>query len=56
MYLLKELARLLMSVNDDNRIKSIDSIETYAYWTNEEIIHRNEEIKCSDVKKQCKEK
>ena len=35
------------------RIQSIDSIETYAYGTNKEIIHRKEEMKYSNIIKQC---
>ena len=31
--------------NDDKRIQSIDSIETYAYGTSEDIIHVKEIIK-----------
>ena len=30
-------------------IQSIDSVETYAYGTNEELIHRKEEIKCNNI-------
>ena len=35
------------------RIQSIDSLEKYAYGTTEEMIHRKEEIKCSNIIKQC---
>ena len=39
-----------MSVNDDKRIQSIDSIETYAYGTNEEIVNtKKEKIKCISI-------
>ena len=31
-------------------IQSIDSVETDAYGTNEELIHRKEEIKYSNMK------
>ena len=31
-----------MSASDDKRIPSVVSIETYAYITNEEIIHRKQ--------------
>ena len=31
---------IALSANDDKRIQSIDSIETYSYGTNREIIHR----------------
>ena len=33
---------IALSANDDKRMQSIDSIETYAYITNEEIIHRKQ--------------
>ena len=35
-------------------IQSIDSVETYAYGTNEELIHRKEEIKCNNIKNNMK--
>ena len=41
-----------MSVNNDKRIQSIESIETYAYGTNEEMVQRKEEIKCNYTVKQ----
>ena len=47
MYLLKKLTSL--SANNDKRIQSIDSIETYAYGTNKEIKHRKEEVKCNSI-------
>lgn len=42
-----------MCANDGKRIQSIDSLEKYAYGTTEEMIHRKEEIKCSNIIKQC---
>ena len=45
MYSLKKLERLHLSANDDKRIQSIESIETYTYETNKYIIYENEEIK-----------
>ena len=45
MYSLKKLERLHLSANDDKRIQSIESIETYTYETNKYIIYKNEEIK-----------
>ena len=36
--------------NDDKRIQSIDSIETYAYGTSEDIIHVKEIIKRYNTK------
>ena len=44
-----------MSASNDQRIQLIDSIETYVYGTNEEIIHRKEEIKCTNAIKQYEE-
>ena len=33
---------IALSANDDKRMQSVDSIEAYAYITNEEIIHRKQ--------------
>ena len=41
--------KIVLSANDDKRIQSINSIETYAYGTNEELIHQKEEIKCNNI-------
>lgn len=49
MYSLKKLERLHLSANDDKRIQSIESIETYTYETNKYIIYKNEEIKNSNI-------
>ena len=35
-------------------MQPINSIETYAYKTNEEIVHKKEEFKSINVRKQCK--
>ena len=43
-----------MSDNDDKKIQSINSIETYAYGKNEDIIHKKEEIKCINIIKNAK--
>ena len=45
----KEVNKIILSADDDKRIQSIDSIETYVYGTNEEIIHVKEEIKYYDI-------
>ena len=37
-----------MSANDDKRIQSCDSVETYTYGTNKEILQKKEEIKCNN--------
>ena len=54
MFLLKRLIRLFLSSNDDKRMQSIDSIETYAYATSKNLISDKEEIKCSNIIKQYK--
>ena len=43
---------IALSVKNDKRVQSIDSIETCAYGTNEEIIQKKEEIKCINIIKQ----
>ena len=37
MFLLKKLKKITLSSNDDKRMQSIDSIETYAYGTRAKI-------------------
>ena len=43
--LLKKLTRLLLSSNDDQRMQSIDSIETYAYGMSKYVVCQKEKIK-----------
>ena len=43
-----------MSAYNDKRIQSIGSIETYAYGMCENLVCTKEEIKCSNITKQCK--
>ena len=52
--LLKKLTRLLLSSNDDKRMQSIDSIETYAYGTSKDLVSDKEEIKCNNIIKRYK--
>ena len=57
MFLLKKLQFLLkidLSSNDDKRIEFIDSIETYAYGKNKDLVYMKEEIKCNNRIKQYK--
>ena len=44
--------KIVLSANDDKRIQSNNSIETYIYGTNEELIHQKEEIKSNNIIKQ----
>ena len=43
-----------LTANDDKRMQSIDSIETYAYGTSKNILRKIEEIKGKNIVKQCK--
>ena len=45
MFLLKKLIPL----NDDKRMQSIVSIETYAYGTSVDLVSEKEEIKCNNM-------
>ena len=35
-------------------MQSIDSIETYAYWTSKDLVCKKEEIKCNNLIKNTK--
>ena len=48
-----KIDKIALSANDDKRIQSIDSVETYAYRTNEETLHQKEDIKCNSIIKVC---
>ena len=39
-------------IRSDKIIQSINSVEAFAYGTNEEVIHRKEDIKCHGIIKQ----
>ena len=44
----------MLSWNDDKRMESIDSIETYAYGTSKNLVSEKKEIKCSNIIKRYK--
>ena len=48
------LLKIALRSNDDKRMKSSDSIETYAYGTNNDLVSEKEAIKCSNIIKQYK--
>ena len=50
----EEINKIALSSNDDKRIQSIASIETYAYGSSKDLVCNKEQIKCSNIKKQCK--
>ena len=43
-----------MSVNNDKRIQSIDSVETYACATKKHLVCKKGETKCNNVKNNAK--
>ena len=43
-----------MCSNDNKRMQSTDSIETYAYGTSKDVVSKKEEIKCSNIIKRYK--
>ena len=47
-----ETNKTVLSSNDDKRIQSIDSVETYAFGTSKDIVCQKEEIKCNNIIKQ----
>ena len=50
----EEINKIALSSDDDKRMQSIDSIETYAYGTNKDLVSENEAIKCNNIIKQYK--
>ena len=52
MILLKKTNKIALSSNDDKKMQSIDSIETYVYGINKDVVCKKEEIKCTNIKKQ----
>ena len=45
----EESNKIALISNDDNRMQFIDSIETYAYGTSEDLVSEKEEIKCNNI-------
>ena len=50
----EEINKIALSSNDDKRMQSIDSLETYAYGTSNDLVSDKEEIKCNNIIKWCK--
>ena len=50
----EEFNKIALSVNDEKRIWSIDSIETYGYGTKKDWVYKKEEIKWNNIIKQNK--
>ena len=45
----EENNNIALSSNNHKRIQSIDSIETYAYGTSQDLVSEKEEIKCNNI-------
>ena len=50
----EEINKIALRSNDDKRMYSIDSIETYAYGTRKDLVSEKEDIKCNNIIKQYK--
>ena len=46
----EKINKIAWSSNDDDRMQSIDLIETYVYGTNKDLVIDKEEIKCNNIK------
>ena len=46
---IEEIKKTALSSNDDKRMQSIDSIETYEYGTSKDLESEKEEIKCNNI-------
>ena len=44
-----ETNKTVLRSNDDKRIQSIDSVETYAFGTSKDIVCQKEELKCNII-------
>ena len=50
----EDINKIDLKSNDDKRIQSIDSIETYAYGTSKDLICKKEKTKVNKIIKQYK--
>ena len=50
----EEINNISLSSNEDKRMHSVDSIETFEYGTSKDLVSEKEEIKCSNLLKQFK--
>ena len=50
----KEIDKITLIWNDDKRIQSIDSIETYACGTSKDVVSQKEVIKFNNIMKRYK--
>ena len=52
--LTEEINKIALSSNDNKRMLSIDSTETYAYWRSKDLVCKKEEVKYNNIIKQYK--
>ena len=50
----EKINKITLSSNDDKRMQSFDSIETYAYGMSKNLVCEGEEIKCNNITNQDK--
>ena len=50
----EKINKIALSSNDDKRMQTIGSIETYAYGTSKDLVSEKKEIKCNNILKQSK--
>ena len=50
----EDINKIALSSNDDTRIQSIGSVETFVYGMNKDLVFEKEEIKCNNIMKQYK--
>ena len=51
MFFTEEINKIAVSSNDDKRMKSIDTIESYPYGTSKDPLSEKEDIKCNNTRK-----
>ena len=50
----EKINKIVLNSNDDKRIQSIHSIETYAHGTSKDLISEKKQIKCNNIIKRYK--
>ena len=50
----EETNKTTLSLSNNKRMQSIDSIETYTYGTRKNLVSTKEENKCNNIINQCK--
>ena len=53
MFLIEEINKIVLSSNDDKRMQSTDSLETYAIGTRKYLVSEKEKTKCDNIKNDC---